>query len=161
MTNEKLLAIYLNDHLAGATVGVELARRTLAANDGTELGATLRELLAEIEEDRDTLVRLMRSVGAARSRVKTAAAWGAEKAGRLKLNGQLRGYSPLSRLVELEGLATGIEGKRALWLALGAVRDRDRRLQEFDLDALAERARSQGERIEPHRLAAAATALGA
>jgi hypothetical protein len=156
----RYLPIYLNDHLAGATLGVELARRTLAENEATDVGVFLRGLLVEIEEDRDTLVQLMNTLGIARSRVKVAAAWTAEKVGRLKLNGQLRGYSPLSRLVELEGLATGIEGKRALWLALAAVGDRDLRLRDTDFDALAERARSQRERLEPHRLAAALEALG-
>jgi hypothetical protein len=156
----RYLPIYLNDHLAGSTVGVELARRTLAENKGTDLGAFLRGLLAEIEEDRATLVHLMDTLGIARSKVKVAAAWTAEKAGRLKLNGQLRGYSPLSRLVELEGLASGLEAKRALWLALAAIRDRDHRLRDIDFDALAERAHSQRERLEPHRLAAAVEALG-
>jgi hypothetical protein len=45
-------------------------------------------------------------------KVKNIAAWGIEKVGRLKLNGQLTGYSPLSRVVELEGLLAGIAGKR-------------------------------------------------
>jgi hypothetical protein len=156
----RLLSIYLNDHLAGSTVGVELTRRVLRENDGSELGTFLRGLLSEIEEDRATLVQLMERLSIQHSRAKTAAAWTAEKLGRLKLNGQIRGYSPLSRLVELEGLATGIEGKRSLWLALAEIRDRDERLLELDLDALAERARSQRDRLEPYRLAAAAAALG-
>jgi hypothetical protein len=156
----RYLPIYLNDHLAGSTVGLELARRTLAENEGSELGEFLRELVAEIEADRDTLLGLMRELGIARSTVKVAAAWTAEKLGRLKPNGQLRGYSPLSRLVELEGLAAGIDAKRALWLALAELRDRDSRLRNVDLDALAERARSQRERLEAHRLAAAVNALG-
>ena len=67
-----LLAIYLNDHLAGSTVGVELARRARGSNDGTELGEFLATLAAEIEEDRDTLGEVMGSVGAGR----TAAACG-------------------------------------------------------------------------------------
>jgi hypothetical protein len=32
-------------------------------------------------------------------------------------HGRIRGHSPLSRLIEFEGLATGIDAKRALWLA--------------------------------------------
>lgn len=159
MTNAKRQAIYLNDHLAGATVGIELARRTLAENNDAQLGAFLRAFLTEIEEDRDTLVRLMHSLGVARSAVKIAGAWTAEKVGRLKPNGQMRGYSPLSRLIELEGLALGVEGKRSLWLAFAAVRNHDERLPDIDFAALAERARSQRERLEPHRLAAAVEAL--
>ena len=33
--SKKLLSIYLNDHLAGATGGLELARRARGANEGT------------------------------------------------------------------------------------------------------------------------------
>jgi hypothetical protein len=158
--NARLLSIYLNDHLAGSVVGVALARRVLKENEGSELGEFLRVLLAEIVEDRATLLRLMDRLGVSRSKSKMTAAWTAEKLGRLKLNGQLTGYSPLSRLVEVEALTTGINGKRALWLALGQISDRDERLRELDFDALAERASSQVERLEPYRLAAASEALG-
>jgi hypothetical protein len=154
----RYLPIYLNDHLAGATLGLELARRAARENTGTEVAAFLDELATEIEQDREALLQLMQRLGVTPSRAKVAAAWTAEKLGRLKLNGQLRGYSPLSRLVELDGLATGIEGKRALWLALEEIHDP--RLTETDLGALAERARSQRERLEPHRLAAARDSLG-
>jgi hypothetical protein len=154
------LAIYLNDHLGGSTAGIELARRCQRANQGSELGAFLGVLASEIAEDRATLIRLMKRLSIPRSKAKVAAGWSAEKLGRLKLNGQIRGYSPLSRLVELEGLAIGIEGKRALWLTLAQIREGDQRLSAFDLDGLAERARSQRERLEPHRLAAASEALG-
>ena len=155
----KLLAVYLNDHLAGATLGLELLRRTARENEDSALGSFLANvLLPEIEEDRRTLQRLMGQFGIAPSRPKMAAAWLAEKLARLKLNGELRRYSPLSRLVELEGLAVGIEGKRALWLALGAARLGG--LSGFDFQALAERAEFQRSRLEEHRLAAATAALG-
>ena len=98
-------------------------------------------------------------LGIARSRPKMAAAWAAEKVGRLKLNGELTRYSPLSRLLELEGLAVGIEGKRALWLALEATADSGEPVEGFDFRALAERAESQRQRLETHRLAAASAAL--
>jgi hypothetical protein len=155
----RYLPIYLNDHLAGATLGVELARRASRENEGTELGDFLRELTREVEEDRESLVALMRSLGVAQSRLKVAGAWTAEKLGRLKLNGEVTGYSPLSRLVELEGLAAGIEGKRSLWRSLEQVRDRDDRLRGVDVSGLAARADSQRERLEPFRLAAAGDAL--
>ena len=102
----------------------------------------------------------MDRLGIERSAIKVAVAWAVEKAGRLKLNGQVCGYSPLSRVVELEGLTSGIAGKRALWQAMGEIRDRDHRLREFDFDALAERALSQLERLEPYRLAADREAFG-
>jgi hypothetical protein len=158
--HRRLLAIYLNDHLAGATLGVELTLRAARENTGSELGVFLKEvLLPEIREDRQTLERLMGRLGIARSRPKVAAAWTAEKVGRLKLNGELTRYSPLSRLLELESLAVGIEGKRALWLALEATADNGEPAESIDFRALAERAESQRQRLETHRLAAASDAL--
>jgi hypothetical protein len=158
--NRRLLAIYLNDHLAGATIGVQLARRAARENTGSELGDFLGEvLLPEIREDRQTLERLMGQLGIEQSRTKVAAAWAAEKVGRLKLNGELTRYSSLSRLLELEGLTAGIEGKRAFWLALEATVDRGGALDGFDFPALAERAESQRKRLETHRLSAAVDAL--
>ena len=155
-----LLPIYLNDHFAGATFGVQLARRASRRNAGTELGTFLADsLLPEIVDDRRTLRMLMGRLGLRPSRGKVAAASFTEKVSRLKPNGELRRYSPLSRLVELEGLAAGIEGKRALWLALCEVRDRDRRLADVDFSGLAQRAQSQRDRLEQFRLAAAAEAL--
>lgn len=154
----KLLAIYLNDHLAGAMVGVELARRLRASNcDDPEFGPELATICAEIEADRETLVAIMDRLGVGRSRVKPLAAILAERLGRLKLNGQLRGYSPLSRLDELEFLAIGVTGKRQLWRSLEHTHAGD--LPGFELGALAERASEQLDRLEALRLKAAARAL--
>ena len=55
MTSTKVLGTYLNDHLAGANVGVELARRL---HDRAGMGpdaATFGRLAEEIENDRDEL----------------------------------------------------------------------------------------------------------
>ena len=59
----RYLGIYLNDHLAGSTVGIELARRGAKEYGGTELGAFFAGLAAEIEEDRETLKALMAANG--------------------------------------------------------------------------------------------------
>jgi predicted DNA-binding ribbon-helix-helix protein len=156
----RYLPIYLNDHLTGATLGVELAKRARSENQGTELGSFLDELCSEIVEDRRALISLMRGLGIAPSRAKIAAGWIAEKLGRLKLNGEVKEYSPLSRVLELEGLRSGIDAKREMWLALQEISDRDVRLQSAPLDDLIARARSQSERLDPHRRAAARTAFG-
>lgn len=157
MTN-RYLATYLNDHLAGSVAGVELCRRARASNEGSELGRVLDEICAEIEADQETLRALMRRLEVGESRLKPAAAWAAEKAGRLKPNGQLRGYSPLSRVVELEGLAGGVAVKQMLWSALG--QQFGQTLAGFDFDELSARAEAQRVRLEACRLEAAATALG-
>ena len=156
----RYLPIYVNDHLFGVVGGVELCRRTMRENESSELGVFLGSLLTSLEEDRDSLLRLLRTLGIAPSRAKTAAAWTVEKLGRLKLNGELTRYSPLSRLLELEGLASGIAAKEALWLALRQVQDCDERLAAFPLDELAARARAQREQLEPHLHEAARAALG-
>lgn len=154
----KRLAIYLNDHLAGATLGVELARRSRGSNQGdSDFGPALAELCAEIEADRETLKRVMTRLGVGQSKLKPLAAVLGERAGRLKLNGQLRGYSPLSRLDELELLQLGVTGKQRLWQALDHSRSAD--LRDFDLDALAERASGQLRRLEELHLRAAGLAL--
>jgi hypothetical protein len=159
MTRQKLLNIYLADHLAGAVIGQELAKRSLSSNRGTELGTFLSGFLSELEDDRRTLESVIDSVGAQPDRMKMGAGWLSEKAGRLKLNGQLRGYSDLSRLVELEGLCAGVEGKKSLWISLNGIQDSDSRLQSFDFGALENRAQQQREGLEAHRRAAASKAF--
>lgn len=157
--SDRLLAIYLNDHLAGATLGVGLARRLRSSNrDDAEMGEPLARICAEIEADRKTLLALMDRLEIGRDPVKPVLAWVAERLGRLKLNGRLRGYSPLSRVLELEVLSSGIGGKMQLWNAL------EQRFGEgldgFDFHALAARADDQGQQVEDLHLAAAKRALG-
>jgi hypothetical protein len=155
-----LLAIYLNDHLAGATAGRELVRRAASSNRGSSYGPFLEDLAVQIEEDRESLLEIMRALGVGIDRLKLIGGWAAEKAGRLKLNGRLRGYSPLSRVVELEMLALGVHGKLALWLALRELEAGEPRLADSDLANLIQRAELQREGLEAHRLRAVAEALG-
>jgi hypothetical protein len=157
--DHKLLSSYLNDHLAGSTAGLELARRALSQNRGTRFGEVLERIVDEIADDRRTLELLMEKLDVGEDHKKVAAGWLGEKAGRLKLNGRLLGYSPLSRLIELEGLVLGVSGKLALWKSLRAVADLHPVLDELELDALIERARGQIDALEHERLAAAELAL--
>jgi hypothetical protein len=154
------LSIYLNDHLAAATAGANLARRAAGSNEGTDYGSALEAVANEIEEDRAALVDVMQRLSVGHDHLKTALAWGAERAGRLKLNGQLLGYSPLSRLEEIEALSLGVEGKLALWRALRSTHGSDPRLADVDLDELIDRARSQRRKLERLRTRAADEALG-
>jgi len=149
----RYLAIYLNDHLAGAALGVELARRLRSSNSGdAEFGAPLARICGEIEEDRETLIRLTDRLGIKRDQIKPALAKVAERLGRLKPNGHWRTYSPLSRVLELEVLASGIGGKMQLWNALEESFGDS--LEGFDFHALAERADRQGQVVEDLHLAA-------
>lgn len=137
---ESPLSIYLNDHLSGATAGVELARRV-----------TPSELADEIDEDRGVLIEVMRRLSVGRDQARVALGWGTEKLLRLK---------PGGRFQDLETLSLGVEGKLALWTALHRAYGDDSRLRGIDLDALSDRARSQRRRIEQQRLDAADEALG-
>jgi hypothetical protein len=83
----------------------------------------------------------------------------AEVAGRLKLNGQMVGYSDLSRLVELEGLSLGVAGKLSLWRSLQQLAATEAAVAALDLAALIERAEAQRDALEAHRLVAVKRAL--
>ena len=159
MAERKLLQIYLNDHLAGSVTGLELARRSLSSNEGSELGGFLAQLVREIEEDKNSLEELIDRLGFKKSAFKQSAGWMAEKAGRLKLNGRITGYSDLSRLLELEGLLIGVTGKLSLWENLKSVEDLDPTLATFDFDTLKKRAHEQIAGIEKHKAEAAAIAF--
>ena len=154
---DRLLAIYLQDHLAGATGGLELARRAHGANEGTPFGEFLARLADEIEEDRDVLIEIMESLDVSQDKVKNALGWGAEKLGRLKPNGQFTGYSPLSRVVELEGLTVGVRGKLSLFENLRATFGEE--VAGRNLDGLIVRANRQLEELTEFRTEAARAAF--
>jgi hypothetical protein len=141
--DRKLLRIYLQDHMAGATGGLELARRARGANEGTSYGEPLAKLADDIEADRSSLESIMDDLGFGADRAKNIAFWAGEKAGRLKLNGQLRGYSPLSRMIEIEGLITGVNAKLSLWRTLSDVAGSVAELDADRLVRLSERAEDQ------------------
>jgi hypothetical protein len=141
--NRKLLRIYLQNHLAGSTAGVELSRRVRRENEGTPYGEPLAELADDIEADRRSLESIMRDLGFGSDRVKNLAFWAGEKAGRLIPNGQLKGYSPLSRVIELEGLQIGVMGKRSMWHTLRALVDVEPKLDAERIARLLERADQQ------------------
>jgi hypothetical protein len=153
----KHLSIYLNDHLTGSTFALELVGRAAGENAGTELGDFLAGLKTEIEADRRTLEQIMSSLGASVDQLKRPIAWLAEKVGRLKPNGRLLGYSPLSRLEELEFLSIGIEGKRLLWVVLAEAHAEA--VGREMLEHLIARAERQRADLEPHRVAAAREAF--
>jgi hypothetical protein len=156
-----LLGIYLNDHLAGATAGTELARRMAASGHLVDPQGTLPRLASEIAEDRAALLEMMAALGIPVRTYKVYAAWVGEKAGRLKPNGHLRTRSPLSNLEELEMLRLGVEGKAAGWRTLRVAADEDSRLAASRLDELIARARGQADLLEDLRVGAAAQVVEA
>ena len=156
MASNELLGVYLNDHLAGSTAGLELAEKLRDNNQGTELGNVMAALHRDIEHDKATLEELMARLEVEQHPVKEAAGWLLERLSRLRLNPALTGSTELTRLLETEALSLGIEGKLAMWLALKEAAASDQRLAGTDYDRLIERARGQRRTLEPHRVAAAA-----
>ena len=154
-SGHNLLGIYLNDHLAGATAGTELARRVAASAQPDEDGDALRGLAAEIAQDRTALLDLMAKLDIPVRVYKVYAAWFGEKAGRLKFNGFILTRSPLSRLEELEIMRLGVEGKAAGWRTLRSLAEADHRLEPARLDELIARARRQSDVLEDLRIRAA------
>jgi hypothetical protein len=152
------LDIYLKDHLAGAVVGSELAAKLSADNADGPLGTFLADLSREIERDKETLERMMETLGVQPDSLKQAGAWVVEKASRLMLTDTFHGNADLKLLLQLETLAIGIEGKGDLWRALRTVPKSELEV-DVDLDALAGRAHDQRALLEEHRLVAARAAL--
>lgn len=159
MSASTLLSTYLNDHLAASLAAVELARRAASSNSENPIGSRLAELAVELDEDRQALRAIMAELGATPDRIKLTAGWTAEKLGRLKLNGRLLGYSPLSRLEEIELLVLGVEGKLLLWQALQQLPEAER--LGPPLADLIPRARRQRRVLRRLRLEAASLALTA
>ncbi len=157
----KYLRIYMNDQLAAGILWREFAWRAQRNNDGTELGEALARVATGISEDVETFKRIMERLSLARSPIKPALATALERVGRLKLNGRVRGYSPLSRFAELDFLAMGIDGKKLLWANLRDLAGLAPRLPDVDFDHLIERAENQRATIEPFRAQAGREALGA
>ena len=136
---KKMLSIYLDDHWAGAGAGLSLAKRLAAENEGTQWYAEIRRVADAIDEDQRTLGRLRETYAGGGFSVKRMLAQGAERVGRLKLNGSLVGYTPLARVLELEALIAGVKSKRLLWRSLR----RTDVAQNVDLDHMESRAKEQ------------------
>jgi hypothetical protein len=144
MPDQDLLSTYLRDHFAGATGGLELAKRI--AQQLPE--RAIDEIAAEIESDRDTLRDVMSALDVSPSTLKVGMGWLGERVGRLKLNQRVFGRSPLSDVLELEGLIIGVSGKLQLWRALVLIAPTEARLERFDFERLAHQAEEQRSRLE-------------
>ena len=92
-----LLGIYLNDHLAGATGGVELARRVASSQRSTTAGTALGQLARDIAQDRTALISIMKALGVPVRRYKAGLGLGRREDRPVKPNGHLITRSPLGR----------------------------------------------------------------
>jgi hypothetical protein len=153
------LATYLNDHLAGSVVALELLDHLEETNSDNSLGEFFKQLRADIAADRDELERLMEALHISQSRTRKASAWVAEKMTELKLRLDDSQSGPLFLFESLEALSLGIEGKRSLWVALISAAEKSPALRIVDYERLKQRAEEQRARVEKVRVEAATAAL--
>ena len=156
---DNAIDVYLNDHLAGAMLGTDLAEQIQNQNDGTALGELMETLAPQIEQDRQTLVELMQRLDTSKNPVKQVTAWIAEKASRAKFSGMTSGEPELGTFMALETLLLGVRGKACMWTALRHVADRHPAIASVNLEELIDRARTQEHALEHARLAAGTRAL--
>jgi hypothetical protein len=153
------LGIYLNDHLAGSVMAIELLEHLERAHAGTELEEFIARLRADIRADQEVLVALMRRLEIKSSNPRKAMAWLTEKFAELKLRWDDTAEGSLRLLESLEMVATGIDGKSALWRSLASASETNPWLRNVDYPTLVQRAAEQRTRIEIARLNAAQIAL--
>lgn len=143
MASTEWLDGYLNDHLAGATLALDLAEESQRRNEGTSLGRYLVTLVREIREDRETLGTVMERLDIRPSAPKQATGWLAEKGARAKFQAPIGVLEMANRLLEVEALLMGIHGKQAMWETLGRSAHSEPRLDSFDFAQLTDRAAHQ------------------
>lgn len=155
------IGAYLNDHLAGSVVALELLKNLETAHHGTELERLLFGLRADILADRHELEALMDRLHVPVCTPRKAMAWLAEKLTEFKLRMDSAKDGRLYLFEALEAVAVGIHGKHGLWRALAAAAEVAPSLRQADYVRLENRAEEQRRRIEVLRLDAARTALSA
>jgi len=153
------IEVYLNDHLAGATAGVNLVEQAVERHRSDELGEFFAPLASEIKADLAKLEALIESMSAEKSASKTALAEIGSKLAAPKFTAEGAGNEHLGDFITLETLSIGVEGKRCMWVALRTVVDAYPALQALDLDELESRAQDQRNKLEAKRNEVAPLAL--
>jgi hypothetical protein len=152
------LHVYLNDHLAGATAGVDLVKQAAERHDG-DLGEFFAQLADEISADHNTLTSLMDQMGAHHSGAKEVLAKAGAEISESKFSGESLDDPEFGTFITIETLSIGVEGKVCMWKALKVVADDHPDLSSADVDKLLERGQSQRDRLEAKRLELAGSAL--
>lgn len=131
---------YLEDHVAGADVGLRIASRLEHDYPGTQVAVVMTRMSGDIRTERAIVVDALGRLDASPDPVRRAM-------GLVGSLGRLAGSLPFvpgpSLLEDLEALAVGVWGKRLLWGALGRVQESEGGFDGIDLDALASAAEEQ------------------
>lgn len=154
------LAVYLNDHLAGSAFGEDLAKELATDHQDKPFGAELQRIAEQISEDKRSLELLLEQLDITPSTLKELTGWVGEKLSKLKLATGAESSTHVRRLLSIETLCIGVNGKRMLWRNLKEVEGIHPALKAAGLDGLRERAESQLESLERIRLEIARNVLG-
>jgi hypothetical protein len=158
MANDHLTT-YLNDHLAGSVVAIELMKNIEAIYADTPVADFIAELRDDVEEDRKELEAIMSFLQISGSRSRKASAWLVEKFTQLKLRLDDPTQGDFRLFESLEALSLGIEGKKSLWLALSAAAEVSPELRIAAYEQLKQRADDQRKRVDAVRVELAKIAL--
>ena len=146
---DRLLRIYLDDHLAGSAAGIRRARRLAEAERDGPDGEALADLVTDIEQDRQSLLAIVDGLGFEQRRAKQVLAAVVERVVTLKLNGRVLRRSPSTSVVETEMMMLALRGKLAGWhvlaAAVGSAAVRAATSGRVDLDELEARGQRQFE----------------
>lgn len=140
---ERLLELYLGDHLGGAAGAMQLVGRSRDRNAGNQFGEFLVDFLRQLEEERESLEGIADTLGARLPKWKAGLGTVVAALGSLKPSGHLVTYSPLSRVLEMESLMMAVEAKLQLWDTLRFIDAGARGVATDELDRLTEQARAQ------------------
>ena len=138
------LSIYLRNHEAAAQAGRDLFHRAATNHRSEPYAMDLRQLAAEVREDVRSLRELMDELDVQPDRVMGTLMRAGERVSRLKPNGHLLQRSPLTPLIEVEGMLDAVRAKSAGWQALLASGVHSERV---DIAELRRRADDQAARL--------------
>jgi hypothetical protein len=153
------LGTYLQDHLAGAVMALELMEHIECHYPDAIARARISHVKEEVAADRRELQTIVDRLALTESTPRKAAAWLSERFARLKLFVDDPGDGSFFLFEAIELLSLGIDGKHALWRTLASVAPEVDGLQGVDYDRLMARATAQREILEPARLHLARTAF--
>ncbi len=137
----KLITTYLQDHHAGSAAGLDAFARVAEGHPDGEVRDAVGRIAEEVNEDQTMLEQIMQRFEAKPAMLKDLSGRVAEKAARLKPNQRLLRRSPLTDLVEVEGLVDAVHAKSMSWRVL--LQLDDDRLDKAQLQTLLERAEAQ------------------
>jgi len=156
--NKKMLGIYLNDHLAGSALGLEvlsaIAETPFANPD--EVARVKREF----DGERAILRALLEKLEIGESPIRKAGAWLNAKLLEVKVGIEDFGKGGFYSFELLEALSTGMAGKHLLWVALEKLAQENETIGFPPYALLIEQVLAQRAWVEGMRTEAARQAFG-